>query len=338
MPQSTLTKLRRLAGIELAPVGHVERLISGIGGFIAIYLIFLLQQDVIGEVGAAIMVASMGASAVLLFAVPHGALSQPWAVVIGHVASAVIGVACGKVVGNTMLAAALAVGLAIAAMHYLRAIHPPGGATALTAVIGGPQVHALGFAFVITPVLLNALTILVVAVLVNAFFHWRRYPAALGRRALTEQEEATATGDSITHADFVAALESIGTFVDISEDEFIKLRGLMREAAEARHVRADQIKLGAYYSNGAFGADWSVRRVIDAAPAGKGGEAGDIIWRVVAGKDRNASGVSSPQELASWAAYEVVRSESTWIQALSPDASGPGQAVAAPAPEPPTRS
>ncbi|MCC0007193.1 MAG: HPP family protein [Hyphomicrobiaceae bacterium] len=312
MSRSWPETLRRLAGIELAPVSHVERLVSGIGGFIAIYVIFLLERDLLGEVGAAIMVASMGASAVLLFAVPHGALSQPWAVVVGHVASAAIGVAAARSVGDTVLAAALAVGIAIAAMHYLRAIHPPGGATALTAVIGGPQVHALGFQLVVTPVLVNALIIVSVAVAVNAFFAWRRYPAGLAR-ILSPPPSETTPPETITHADFVAALESVGTFVDISEEEFLKLRGLMREAAAARRVKPEDIGVGAYYSNGAFGADWSVRRVVDAAPGAKG----DVIWRSVAGPDRNETGIATRRDFALWAAYQVERSESTWVRTIA---------------------
>lgn len=319
MSQSRLVALRRLVGIELAPVGHAERIISGIGGFIAIYVIFLFSHDVLGEVGAAIMIASMGASAVLLFAVPHGALSQPWAVIVGHLLSAVIGVACVKVFGATMLSAALAVGLAIAAMHYARAIHPPGGATALTAVIGGEPVHALGFQFVATPVLLNALIIVAVAVVVNGVFAWRRYPAALGRKPAPVAHETAgeAAAGEIAHADFVAALESIGTFVDISEDEFLELRALMREAAAARRLTPDEIRLGGYYSNGAFGPDWSVRQVIDAARTTTDGIGGDVIWRVVAGRDRNATGLSTRADFARWAASEVVRSESTWVSARS---------------------
>src|SRR5690625_7242859 len=82
------------------------------------------------------MLASMGATAVLLFAVPHGALSQPWAVVGGHVVSAIVGVTCQLLIPNLFWAAALSVGVAVAAMYYLRCIHPPGGATALAAEIG----------------------------------------------------------------------------------------------------------------------------------------------------------------------------------------------------------
>ncbi|NOR41226.1 MAG: hypothetical protein GQ537_08455, partial [Gammaproteobacteria bacterium] len=106
----------KLFGIELAPVSHDERIVSAIGGFIAILSIFVASSWFVGSAGAGILVASMGASAVLLFAVPHGQLSQPWAVLGGHVISAIIGVTCAQVIGNEILAASAAVGIAIGAM------------------------------------------------------------------------------------------------------------------------------------------------------------------------------------------------------------------------------
>ena len=274
--------LVRLLGIEQAPVTHVERLLSMAGAIAAIYALGIIERDFLGETGAAMLVASMGASAVLLFAVPHGALSQPWPVLGGHIVSAVVGVACAKFVADQMLAAALAVGLAILAMHYLRAIHPPGGATALTAVIGGQQIEDLGFTFVVTPVLLNAFALVAAAVLLNAAFTWRRYPAAWS--AVTRKPPAPDEAPSMTHADFVAALSEIGTFVDVSEDEFLTLRKLMRDAAAQRRIKSAEIVLGAYYSNGAAGGAFAVRRVIDTDQSDVNGA---VIWRCVAGAGRN---------------------------------------------------
>jgi CBS-domain-containing membrane protein len=124
----------------------------------------------------------MGASAVLLFAVPEGPLSQPWAVVGGHLFSAVVGVLCAHLVVDPLLASAIAVGAAIGAMQVLRCVHPPGGATALSAVVGGPAVHALGMQYVLTPVLLNAAVIVAVAVAFNGLLGKRRYPAYLAQR------------------------------------------------------------------------------------------------------------------------------------------------------------
>src|SRR5512143_2962227 len=130
---------------------HTEHWISAAGGFIGITAVLYISSSVLDHQGPAMIIASMGASAVLLFAVPHGALSQPWAVLGGNVISATIGVTCAQWVGEPFLAGALAVGLSIAAMYYLRCLHPPGGATALVAVLGGESVHQLGYSFVISP-------------------------------------------------------------------------------------------------------------------------------------------------------------------------------------------
>jgi CBS domain-containing membrane protein len=101
---------------------------------------------------------------VLLFAVPHRPLSQPWALVGGHMVSAVIGVACASLDTALFIASALAVALASGAMYDLRCIHPPGGATA---VAGGESVHARGFHYLVTPVLINVSIILLVAIVFN---------------------------------------------------------------------------------------------------------------------------------------------------------------------------
>ena len=170
--------LCRWAGIAGERVTHAEKWLSAVGGLVGISGVVLISQAELGLTGSASVIASMGASAVLLFAVPHGPLSQPWSVFGGHLVSAVIGVACVKLIPAPTLATAVAVAAAIAAMHYLRCMHPPGGATALSAVVGGDAVHQLGFQFVVTPVMLNAITLLVVAFLFNAPFAWRRYPAA----------------------------------------------------------------------------------------------------------------------------------------------------------------
>lgn len=193
-------RARRLFAVT--PDSHLEKWLSAAGGVVALFAVLGISRLHLGAEAATGLVASMGASAVLLFAVPHGPLSQPWPLVGGHLVSAVLGVACARFVPDPLIAAALAVGLAIAAMHYLDCIHPPGGATALSAVVGGDAVSQLGFHFVLTPVLLNVVSILLVAVLFNAPFAWRRYPFAWATatwatppadRQATEPEPAEST-------------------------------------------------------------------------------------------------------------------------------------------------
>lgn len=215
-----MTGALRWLGIELDEVAWREKIVSGLGGFVALGLVLLVSHDVLGGDGARMVVASMGASAVLLFAVPHGALSQPWPVLGGHVLSALVGVACARAIGDVELAAAVAVGVAVFVMHATKCIHPPGGATALTAVVGGAGVRSLGYGFVVRPVLLNVVTILAVAVLFNGLFPWRRYPSVLARRRTSP---AVAAERAPTHDDVVAALREIGSFVDITEEDLAHL-------------------------------------------------------------------------------------------------------------------
>jgi len=125
-----------------------------------------------------LLIGSFGASAVLLYGAPRSPLAQPRNLIGGHAASALIGVSAWLLLGALLpwLAAALAVSTAIAMMHLTRTLHPPGGATALIAVIGSEQVHAMGYLFVLIPVTLGALLMLLVALLVNNLSSTRRYP------------------------------------------------------------------------------------------------------------------------------------------------------------------
>lgn len=207
--------LGKWAGVELDPVSQKEKVISALGGFVGILLLILSTSYVLGTRDSGMVIASMGASAVLLFAVPHGQLSQPWPVLAGHVLSALIGVTCARWIPHTWLAAACAVGLAIGAMHHLKCIHPPGGATALMTVLGGEKIHELGYWFVLCPVLLNALIIVGVAILFNYPFQWRRFPAAL----IPKKKAAQA----IPHDRVVEALRSVDSFVDITEEDLVKI-------------------------------------------------------------------------------------------------------------------
>ena len=162
----------RYLGIEPYRVSHAERLISAAGAFLGILLILYCSQLFLSGISAYLIVASMGASAVLLFAVPHGRLAQPWSLLGGHFVSAIVGVCCAKWIPDIYIASAAAVGIAVAVMYYLHCIHPPGGATALTAVVGGEQIIELGFQYIMTPVMLNTLIILIVAVSFNYMFNW----------------------------------------------------------------------------------------------------------------------------------------------------------------------
>lgn len=136
-----------------------------------------LEKFAVQGTGAMLLIGSFGASAVLAFGAPASPLAQPRNLVLGHVLSALTGVACQQLLPEAAwLAAPLAVATSIALMQYSQTLHPPGGATALIAVIGGDAVHALGFWYVLVPCLAGALMILGAALLVNNLPRGRRWP------------------------------------------------------------------------------------------------------------------------------------------------------------------
>lgn len=123
------------------------------------------------------LIGSFGASAVLVYGAPRSPLAQPRNLVGGHLLSALVGVLCWQLFAPwPWLAQALAVSLAIALMHLTRTLHPPGGATALIATLGSPEIQALGFWYVLMPATLGPLLLLLVGLVVNNLAKTRRYP------------------------------------------------------------------------------------------------------------------------------------------------------------------
>ncbi|MEE9690840.1 HPP family protein [Aeromonas hydrophila] len=174
------------------------------------------------------LIAPMGASAVLLFAAPASPLAQPWSIVVGNGVSALMGVLSASLVADPALAAALAVMLAIAAMFLTRSLHPPGGAVALTAVIGGEGIRQLGVGYVLLPVLLNSLLLLLLALCYNRLLG-RRYPnsgqAQPNRHQTADPQPSERVATQAADIDF--ALEKHGELLDISRQD---LQALLQEA------------------------------------------------------------------------------------------------------------
>ncbi len=216
-----------ILGITQQQTSHKEKLVSLVGGFISIYIIFLMTNQFLGVAEAVYIIPSMGATAVLLFAAPLVPFSQPWNVFGGHIISAIVGVACFQWISDVHIAAAASVGVAIVVMYYARCIHPPGGATALAAVIGSSQIHDLSYMYVITPVLVNTTTILVIAFVFNALFSWRRYPANLASKKSKNADTNTeSVYPPIKHEDFVYALSQVDSIVDINEQDLQEIYAL----------------------------------------------------------------------------------------------------------------
>ena len=147
-----------------------------LGAALGIGLISYLSITFFEPEDSLLLIGSFGASAVLLYGAILSPLAQPRNVVGGHLISAIIGVSIFRMLGDSYVAAGLAVSLAIAAMIVTDTLHPPGGATALIAVIGSDTVHDLGFLYIFVPVGLGALLLLLVALIVNNIPKTRRYP------------------------------------------------------------------------------------------------------------------------------------------------------------------
>lgn len=158
-------------------VGLSEIVWSWIGAFLGIAAVAFLNFRLFEASDSILIIGSFGASAVLIYGAVKSPLAQPRNLIGGHVLSGFIGVASHQwLSSHVWLAAAVAVATAIALMHATKTLHPPGGATALIAVIGSEKIHGLGYLYPIIPAGLGAVIMLIVALLVNNIPKSRRYP------------------------------------------------------------------------------------------------------------------------------------------------------------------
>lgn len=286
----------RFLGFQSGVVSS-EKLVATLGGMLAIFCCFYATMYFTGAMGSAAILPSMGASTVLLFAVPHGQLSTPWALLAGNLLSAIVGVTCAKFIDIIALAAPIAVALSILVMHFTRSLHPPGGATALAAVIGGPAIHELGYWYIITPTLINCCILFSVAMLFNNLFHWRRYPQSLmryqsmGYHPDTRRIKIQHIHEAIRRSEVVidASDEQIKHIIDLAD-------AIFHEELKTGFI----LEIGAFYTNGKPGRKWSVRQVIDQR------EYTDpsrylVVYQVVDGEGKGLTDSCTLQEFAEWA-------------------------------------
>lgn len=155
--------------MPMKKMSNGEVYISILGAFFATLCASFFSFNILQADNHPMVLASTGASAMLIFAIPHSPVSQPWPLVGGHIISAFIGISAYYLIANPILASSAAIGMAMLAMHHTGSMHPPGGATAVTAVIGGNAVHELGYYFVVVPVFFNSIILLSIAMAVATF-------------------------------------------------------------------------------------------------------------------------------------------------------------------------
>jgi CBS-domain-containing membrane protein len=150
---------------------------SWIGAFLGIGAVAIIHFNFLNKTDLVMVIGSFGASAVLIYGATKSPLAQPRNLVGGHLVSAVIGVTAYNLFHDHLwFASALSVATAIAVMHATKTLHPPGGATALIAVIGSQKIHDLGYLYTIIPAGTGAIIMLVVALLINNISTNRKYP------------------------------------------------------------------------------------------------------------------------------------------------------------------
>ena len=148
-----------------------------LGSFVGIGLLSFIQSKYLSNADNVLLIGSFGASSVLIYGVINSPLAQPRNLIGGHVICALIGVTVHKLIpGEVWLSSALAVSISIVVMQITKTLHPPGGATALIANIGSTKILALGYWYVICPVLVGAIILLLVAIFFNNRTSHRSYP------------------------------------------------------------------------------------------------------------------------------------------------------------------
>lgn len=223
---------------EPSNLSGVEQVRTVLAAFVAVWLLMLISWYSLDKAAVPLMLASMGASAVILFAAFNSPLAQPWSFVGSHLLAAAIGVSCARWVDALWLAASLSVALTLLAMLRLHCLHPPGGATALVPVLGGDSVHALGYQLVLTPVALNIVVLLLLAWIVNRSLG-RKYPYRAKRaqtgnpHSLKDPKASERLG--VTEADVAAALRDVDAYLDVSEEDLNQVYRMAEAKARERH-------------------------------------------------------------------------------------------------------
>ncbi len=212
-----ISRFIRFITVEPVNLSFKGKLLSVVSGFSTILIMALVTQKL--SIGPAypIIVASMGASAVILFILPHSPLAQPWSFLGGQVISAIIGVACAQWFTDIALASACAVGGSIFAMLLLRCLHPPGAATAIAPILVGDPIHVLGYGFVLMPVGLNVMIMLAMVIVINRWLLGHDYPT------IPDNGNKSAQKTGISNQDVKQALKSMDMFMDVSARDLRKL-------------------------------------------------------------------------------------------------------------------
>ncbi|MRR51256.1 MAG: CBS domain-containing protein [Rhodocyclaceae bacterium] len=214
---------------EAAPLSHSERAKSALAGLAGLLLIQGVLAVLPLDPAQRQFLLPVGATSIIMFALPHSPLGQPWSVAGGLLVSALAGLVCGHWIAWPVLAAAAAVALAIWAMSSLRCMHPPGGALA-----AGLALTPTASWTSLETVAANILAALAAVLLINNLLPGRRYPQCAPPAPKPAPPPPSRSG--IRHQDLQYALEQIDSFIDIREDDLVRIYNLAVDHAFRRHT------------------------------------------------------------------------------------------------------
>lgn len=244
-PDKNGSRLKRAADRIFAPLlagaTFRSRMVAAAGIFLCVAIAGIANAWLYNHATHyAFLIAPVGASAILLFVVPSSPMAQPWAIIGGNTISALVGVSVYHFVKEPLLAAGLAVALSVLAMSVARAMHPPGGAVALSTVIGGQSIAEAGFLFPFTPVALDSALVVLFGIVFHNLLR-RPYPH---KTPVVNQHQTQDTPTQMrggpTSADIDAALSEMQESFDISREDLeallrqIEMQAVMRNNAAGK--------------------------------------------------------------------------------------------------------
>lgn len=209
---------------RLSAIPLTERLKVALAAFIALFIVTYTSLQLADTASTIVLLASMGASSVLLFGLPNSPLARPWSFAAGHLISATVGLICSHLFTDLALMAAVTIGCVLFVMYIFECMHPPGGATALVPVIASTD-SVLGYDFLLYPVALNVFVMLLVAIVLQKFWLKRGLqPTAQKFDPVHLHKDASPLKRlGLQPEDLLSALNSFDTVVDISEQDLERL-------------------------------------------------------------------------------------------------------------------
>ncbi len=204
--------------------------------FLSMLVITLLSDMLSPDALPLLLVASIGASMILVFVLPSSPVSQPYPLIMGHFVSAVIGVSCSYLPFDLYLTAAICISSSLLAMLLFKAVHPPAAATAMMPVIVGPLAVG-GYYFTIFPVLLNVVVLTIMGIVLSRYWlkvEYPRNPTPTEDPVHKHKDASPLARLGISRKDLESSMKEYGAFLNITEKDMAEVYGLAQQKSYHR--------------------------------------------------------------------------------------------------------